>query len=287
MSDLPVATDDFKLITGIGPAIERRLHDAGITTYSQLAGLSAEAIAAHLYGLAGLSAERIREQGWSGQAGELAQLAPVVENAPQETAANGQHYATFTVEMLLEETNEVRRTRVVHVQDRDTETWVGWDAARLVQFIEQQASLASQPEPAVFAAEEPVEPAGQPALAGIVEIREFQVISGDAPARNRLIPRQQPFDVRLVVDMKGVQPPEGAGLHYRAQLYARRLAGGQRQLLGERDGEAGAATPLLIQLPARAAQLDAGAYRLEAEVALNSPAGVLRASAPRTLVQIY
>src|SRR5262249_24058024 len=32
--------DDLKLITGVGPSIERRLHSAGILTYAQLATLS-------------------------------------------------------------------------------------------------------------------------------------------------------------------------------------------------------------------------------------------------------
>jgi predicted flap endonuclease-1-like 5' DNA nuclease len=38
--------DDLKLITGIGPVLERNLNAVGITTYRQVAGLTAEQIAA-------------------------------------------------------------------------------------------------------------------------------------------------------------------------------------------------------------------------------------------------
>jgi predicted flap endonuclease-1-like 5' DNA nuclease len=38
--------DDFEPINGIGPVFERRLHDAGITTYGQLADTPAERIIA-------------------------------------------------------------------------------------------------------------------------------------------------------------------------------------------------------------------------------------------------
>jgi large subunit ribosomal protein L21 len=62
------ALDDFKRIYGIGPAIERRLHSAGIRTFADLAALSAEAIAALL---PNLSAQQITKQGWIPQARKL------------------------------------------------------------------------------------------------------------------------------------------------------------------------------------------------------------------------
>ena len=67
----PPEIDDLKLINGIGPAVERRLHSVGIYTYAQLAALSPADIAAAVADLAGLSAERIIKQDWIGQARKL------------------------------------------------------------------------------------------------------------------------------------------------------------------------------------------------------------------------
>jgi len=63
--------DDLKEVVGIGPVIEGLLHSLGITTFEQLAGLSAEdehRIGEHL----GVFRERIRRDGWAEQAAELA-----------------------------------------------------------------------------------------------------------------------------------------------------------------------------------------------------------------------
>jgi hypothetical protein len=70
--------DDFKLIKGIGPAIERRLHEVGVTTFAQLAALSPDGLATLVEG-AGVSSERIVRQDWIGRAGELASIS--VESA--------------------------------------------------------------------------------------------------------------------------------------------------------------------------------------------------------------
>src|SRR5262245_165824 len=65
------SADNFKLIHGIGPAIERHLHSAGILTYVQLAAISPEELAALLHGYAGVSAQQIAKHDWIGQAREL------------------------------------------------------------------------------------------------------------------------------------------------------------------------------------------------------------------------
>lgn len=67
----PPRVDDLRLIDGIGPAIERRLHHTGIYTFAQLAALSPADIAASLADIAGLTTERIIKQDWIGQARQL------------------------------------------------------------------------------------------------------------------------------------------------------------------------------------------------------------------------
>jgi hypothetical protein len=173
------AVDDFKLITGIKQGIERRLHNAGIMTYAQLAALSPDEIIERLK-LSGIAARNVNAQDWVGQAHDLAThmaaddtdapepATPEAESAPlitglaeQESATaqpietqyveqdstGRQHYATFTVELLLGEESEVRRTRVKHIQEGEQETWAGWEDGRLVSFFVEHAALRqSAPE---------------------------------------------------------------------------------------------------------------------------------------------
>lgn len=148
----PVQADDLELIRGIGPGISQRLKKAGVLTFTQLAAMSPDDVAAMVAGLAGLSAERIATQNWIGQAQELAAepLANVIpENGTEK--ANRQHYATFTVELLLDERNGVRRTRVAHVQTGFEESWATWDQERLVDYFIKQADLKlSQSQPVLI-----------------------------------------------------------------------------------------------------------------------------------------
>ncbi len=134
--------DDFTRIKGIGPAIEKRLHNAGIRTFARLSALSPAEVAALT---PGLSAERITQQGWTRQARKLAPK-QVPAKPRKETAAlvGRQHYATFTVELLLDENDEARRTRVVHIQSGDMDTWAGWEAEQLIDFLARHTAARSR-----------------------------------------------------------------------------------------------------------------------------------------------
>jgi predicted flap endonuclease-1-like 5' DNA nuclease len=62
--------DDLKAVRGIGPALERRLQEAGVTSLRQLAALDdtgAAALAARL----GPQGARLRRDDWPGQAARL------------------------------------------------------------------------------------------------------------------------------------------------------------------------------------------------------------------------
>lgn len=65
------AGDDLKQLSGVGPALEKKLHEAGITSFAQIAAWSAEDIAAMDEKLSFKG--RIEREGWVGQAKELAQ----------------------------------------------------------------------------------------------------------------------------------------------------------------------------------------------------------------------
>lgn len=62
--------DDLKRIRGIGPAIERKLHALGITTYSQISGFDSAAID-KITGELAFFPGRIERDNWVGQARDL------------------------------------------------------------------------------------------------------------------------------------------------------------------------------------------------------------------------
>ncbi len=141
VSSLPA--DEFRRLYGIGPAIERHLHNAGIRTFAQLATLSPEEIVARI---PGLSAKRIAKEAWIRQAHKLILKQERDRSHKKETAVivSRQHYANFTVEFLLSDNDEVRRTRVVHIQSEDVESWTGWEAERLIDFFARHTMARSQ-----------------------------------------------------------------------------------------------------------------------------------------------
>jgi hypothetical protein len=173
------AADDFQQIQGIGAAIDRRLHDAGVLTYQDLAALTPEQIAASLAGVAGLSPARIASQDWTGQAGRLA--GPAAPPLPSEP---DQRYASFHVEFLLDVDDSVRRTKVHHHQSGADEAWAGWDEDRLLALLRDHiphmssqlpAEAADVPSSAAPAAAEP-----ETAVPPVAEL-DTVTASGDQP----------------------------------------------------------------------------------------------------------
>jgi large subunit ribosomal protein L21 len=62
--------DDLKVLSGVGPALEKKLHEAGVTTFAQIAGWSAADIAEMDEKLSFKG--RIEREGWVEQAKKLA-----------------------------------------------------------------------------------------------------------------------------------------------------------------------------------------------------------------------
>lgn len=208
-------TDDFKRIRGIGPAIESRLHAAGIRTFTRLAALSADEVAALI---PGLSAERITQQGWTRQARKLAPKQAPAKPRKEATALVGrQHYATFTLELLLDESDEARRTRVVHIQSGDTDTWAGWEAERLIDFLARHTAarsrlakpvpLAVAPKP-ILQAPAPPEPV-QPVEVATESVPQVPTVVEPAPSA---ITTAEPVP-EVIAEIKSASlPPSPSGL---------------------------------------------------------------------------
>lgn len=141
-SELPEVVDDLKRIKGIGQGVETRLNQAGILSFAQLATSSPEQISGVLADMIGMSPQKIEEQDWIGQAKQFA-----AETEPDEavkipmSSVDQQHYETFSVKLLVDEGNQVRRTNIVHVQKGMEENWAGWDETRLIAFVVENAAL--------------------------------------------------------------------------------------------------------------------------------------------------
>ena len=70
IAHIPAPKDDLKLVTGIGPGLEKKLQDVGITSFEQIANLSDLQIAdleANVVKFTG----RIKRDNWIGQAQQL------------------------------------------------------------------------------------------------------------------------------------------------------------------------------------------------------------------------
>lgn len=140
--------DDFKRIEGIGLVIEKRLHDAGIQTYAELAKLTPEQVADRT---GSLSAKIIARKHWIKQAARLA----------SESAGRPLHRVRFRIDLMLDVNNRVKYTRVKHIKHEEDEaelnkwddSWGKWSEERLINFFVQRAGIEPQsirvPLPAV------------------------------------------------------------------------------------------------------------------------------------------
>ncbi|HEX5688931.1 MAG TPA: hypothetical protein VFX76_02965 [Roseiflexaceae bacterium] len=227
--------DDFTRIPGIGPVIQQQLYEAGIIRYAQLAALTAEQIGQLVANLPLLSTERIAKQNWPAQAHALAAQSGLDEHG----AADGRlRYATFSVELLLDPSSRVRRTRVAHLQDGDESGWAGWDHARMIDFFAKHATLESAARIAEAAeARVTVPPHAHSALATndglwleIGEIRLGEAPQASYPGKATGTTRAQ---AQLVFRLNGARAAQAHAetLPFAASLLAYPLAGKQMLIL--------------------------------------------------------
>ncbi|MCP4423260.1 MAG: hypothetical protein GY803_02080 [Chloroflexi bacterium] len=276
-ADLPKA-DDFTRINGIGPAFELCLRDAGIRTYSQLAALSPIKIDIIVGGAGGTSVEVIEKKDWIGQAKVFAEESAITPiDTEASISGDRQHYATFTVKLLLDEDNNVRGTRVAHVQGEVKDSWAGWQEAQLIEFIVQHAGLqvpTAVPTPPVEAAEteemvetavpQPVPPAADKFTS--LRMCHLNIMPIGMYNRKNILQRDEPFDVRLGLDLADVSVSDNTLVNYTAAVYADSLSGGSSALVGQSQGEISLANIDAINVPGK--QLTPGLYRLQAKLTL-------------------
>jgi len=324
--------DDFKLINGIKQGIQHRLQTADILIYAQLASLTPEDILSKLGKVNTYSIKRIEEEDWIGQARELhskkAQLKPRREETTEPTIR--QHYENFTIEFLLDGKNVARRTRVAHVQSGDADTWAGWEAERVLDFITRHAGvrrritrptapLPLKPKlmPSSISTEQsskvttetaslvPVKiteenseslpsfavarstpqvptlaniqstgiaplplPSPQDMLSAIgkINLLDWKISLPNTDQSLHNLPHDQAFDVSLTLDLNDVSIPETSELDCIVALYAKKLGGRNRHLLGETQKTLAFENILVLTISQMI--LGPGAYRLDALVTL-------------------
>lgn len=233
--------DDLRKIAGIGPTLAARLTGAGITRYRDLAALTAGKLAE----LAGVAEGRVTSQDWIGQAQRL------------DDAASHQEYATFHVELLLDE-GTVRRTKTRHYQTDTEESWSGWDAGRLIAVITRKAALDTT--------------ASRPAA-----------LSVDGPhlaANGAVAPATAPTVVRATVGIAA----GGAG--FTIEVTAVSVRDGERHPIARATGTVAAEQPASLELTGP--PLPSGMYRLEAAATVSGtgePASRQRALGDIVLVR--
>ena len=253
--------DDLKQIRGIGPIMEQRLHQAGILTFAQLANMSTENLAELFSDMPGLSAERIAEKGWGMQAQLLMEKAVKIDHPVSE---DQHHYsAVFSVDLLLDKQNRVRRTHILHVQSKKEDSWADWDQERLAGFIFKNATIRSTPKsnPIDETQTKPEELAGDLNISKV----EIQTLSGKVTHWD--INVNEPFAIRLILNMDKTSVAPGTPLQFQSQVYVKNLTDGKRHNVGEARGMAEASN--LFPLTVHCQALPQGSYRLEACVVLS------------------
>ena len=256
-NDPRTSADDLRKITGIGPRVALRLSELGITSYRQLAEHTAERLAELLADVPGISAGKIASQDWIGQARQLAGDVP-------ENPEGHQRYATFHVELLIDQDGEVRRTKVRHYQTDTEESWPGWDQEQLLAVLRGQSALdtssGEMPEPA---------PAPAPRRAPAPAPPPIH-LEGPGPAeegsRRSFRLDDQPTSVRITLRLDWSDVIDVNALDVVADVAARGVGSGDLHDLGTIMGTVARDQPAILELAGP--PLSAGLYSLVAGVSL-------------------
>ncbi|HEY3311652.1 MAG TPA: helix-hairpin-helix domain-containing protein [Anaerolineales bacterium] len=266
--------DDLKQIHGIGPVMEERLHGAGIFTFAQIADMSAGKLARIFNHIPGMTAERIIEKGWIKQAKELAEEQS--HHDAIKPADDGQYSAVFSVDLLFDNQNHVRRTHVIHAQSREETNWAGWDQDKLVNFIIKKAGI----KPALLQSEthiifpEPTEVNLEPEkksvafeFLGDLQLPEFEIRPESGQSERWNMDAGIPMIAEMELDLSRTKIPTGIPIRYEAYIYAKSLSTGTLQVIGKGQGILRSSNTIPLQVNCLA--LGQGTYRLDAFITIS------------------
>ena len=167
--------------------------------------------------------------------------------AQSEPAASHQRYATFSLELLLNDDNTVRRTKLTHMQSGESQTWAEWVASEVTAYIESREQL----HPSVLSAPEQSETSQQksdsPRVAAASQAQTFPnahaahlsllgVMCEGKSEYSTQLSREQPYTFRLALDISDEGLSRNASLKYEAFVQAKQLGSGNKAKIGATSG---------------------------------------------------
>jgi hypothetical protein len=282
--------DELRAVRGIGRETARRLHDAGVRTFTDLSRHSPREIATK----ARVPLPRVEREDWIGQARELAERSSRTGAEGPETAIDeAEHRESFVLRLTLDDDNKVIRTLVTHVRSkREAPPWAGWNTFQLLEFLSEYCDLGeeaaatpmggttvsaasvSESEPAqlaVAAVGKPQPALLTPQLPSDLRLAEFAVVSAAPRASQRSLKAGEPFIVRLAFDLPDAKAWGRAPLAYTVRISARTLGESRRrtETVGEDAGPLGRTGRAVLEV--RSTGLPSGTYRLEGSLRLRDP----------------
>ena len=213
-----------------------------------------------------------------------AQLQPrrkAVKVKVRRESASHQHYATFSLELLLNDDNTVRRTKATHVQSGVGLTWADWEPVAVIRFVEvngqlQQALSEGGTGMGPASADSTVRRSDLAIKDSAVKLAILGIRLEDEPGFCQVLQHARPYSIQLELEWGDDKRAHGAKLKYDAIFQAKLLGSDKKMHVGESAGVAVTGEHALIDVQGNS--LPPGIYRLSAAVTLRDETARGRAS---------
>ncbi len=293
--------DVFTSIHGISPLTASSLQEAGILSYEKLAAMTPEEVVERIGTSSGISAEIIAKEDWIGQAAKLAEKSQSTISDPEKKDSEASLHATnYMVEVFLDGSNKVHRTRVYHVQSDEGEAWDYWDEGRLLTFfkrrpelrlakllqaaknappakskqteeiktakINAKSSAATSPSSAITVATGSKVDAVKRAI-GMPRLEKLEIIPEGFRSQCRSFDHRQTFNVRLFLDLVDMKHSGQEPFNYTVAVMAKRIGGDPQQYFIKDQGTITSHNNATLNL--KWSSLPQGTYRITAALTLS------------------
>jgi hypothetical protein len=237
----------FRELKGVGPAIEARLHEAGVFTWEALSQ-----VAAALGSVRSATGETLQDL--SGRIAEHAAAGALGPRPPHTEQTEA-----FIVRIAIADGGEPIRSSMTHVRTQTEKSSAGWSSDEVVRFIEEHASMEVTPTAAPAAA------ADQPAAAQRLSRVHVAVLD----AGKTIGGANRDIELVLATDKVG----DVSELEYQATLSGRPFGQHSEPSNWTTLARQAGRMPVSDRVPLRftAVALPPGIQRLRVEVALRLP----------------
>lgn len=297
-------TSDFTRIRGISPKIASRLQEVGILTFEKLAAMTPNEVVARIGIASGVSSEAIAKKDWIGQAAKLAEQPEPVESGSIKTEPE-LHAVNYLVELFLDDQNQVRRTRIHHVESDEENAWEGWQEQELITFFTRRAELSipkqttpkpieqptNQPEMVAVSLKKSVKGSASPTVIssmtktaaqkaqpdmgttgevgaiGQLRLQGLELVPADLNSPSRSFSHNQDFNIRLNLNMTEIADIGNELFNYDVRIRAKSLTGEEHQSITQEQGVIAQADETTLNLKGKL--LPPGVYRMSASLTLS------------------